>query len=131
MMCFRLRSTLLVLMITGLCLIVLPIFAPARDGNKVITNSVGMKLTLIPAGKFMMGSPAAEEERDGEELQHEVVITKPYYLGVHEVTQEQFQKVYGSNPSFFKAGPDFPVEQVSWNDAAAFCTRLSSQAAEM
>jgi formylglycine-generating enzyme required for sulfatase activity len=77
-----------------------------------------------------MGSPAAEAERDAEELQHEVAITKPFYLGVHEVTQEQYQKVMGKNPAFFNpgkgGGPDHPVEQVRWKEAVEFCNKLSA-----
>ena len=95
---------------------------PATE--KVITNSIGMKMVLIPAGEFMMGSPEGEEERSGDEKQHRIRITKPYYLGVYEVTQEQYEKVTGANPSLFK-GATRPVEQVSWEDAVEFCRKLS------
>jgi len=61
---------------------------------KEITNSIGMKLVLIPAGEFMMGSPEGEEGRNADEQQHRVRITKPFYLGVHEVTLGQFMKFY-------------------------------------
>jgi formylglycine-generating enzyme required for sulfatase activity len=73
--------------------------APAPRKAKQLTNSVGMKLVLIPKGKFTMGSPPSEPGRREEELPHEVEITRPFYLGVHEVTQAQYQKVMGSNPS--------------------------------
>jgi formylglycine-generating enzyme required for sulfatase activity len=99
-----------------------------------LTNSLGMKLALIPAGKFQMGSPADEEERDRDEAQHEVVITKPFYLGVHEVTQGQYQKVMNNNPSFFNStrggSPDHPAENVQWKHATEFCERLSALAEE-
>jgi formylglycine-generating enzyme required for sulfatase activity len=121
-------------MLLGLCALPAPEIVRAQDGNKVMTNSIDMKLALIPAGKFLMGSPATEEERDPEELQHEVVITKPFYLGVHVVTQEQYQKVMGKNPSFFNkdrgGGPDHPVEQVRRHEAVDFCKRLSDLPAE-
>src|SRR5438270_669800 len=65
--------------------------APASA--KAITNSIGMKLVLIPAGKFLMGSPQTEKDRDGDEMRHEVTISRPFYMGAYEVTQEQFQKV--------------------------------------
>jgi formylglycine-generating enzyme required for sulfatase activity len=113
--------------------------AAARNGKPagdelVITNSLGMKLARIPAGKFRMGSPAGEAERDPEELPHEVAITHPFYLGVHEVTQAQYQKVMGKTPSHFNAqrggGPDHPVEQVRWAEAVEFCTLLSNLNAE-
>src|SRR5262249_22980586 len=67
------------------------------------TNSIGMRLVLIPRGRFLMGSPQREKGRSGEELQHIVEITKPFYLGVYEVTQEEFHKVMGYNPSYFSA----------------------------
>jgi formylglycine-generating enzyme required for sulfatase activity len=54
---------------------------------KTITNSIGMKLVLIPKGTFQMGSPIEEEGADGDEAQHQVTISKDYYLGMTEVTQ--------------------------------------------
>ena len=101
-----------------------------RDLPK-ITNSIGMKLVLIPKGKFMMGSPESEESRDENETQHEVTISKDYYLGVYEVTQAQYEKVMGKNPSHFQGAEvgnenaDLPVEKVSWEDAVEFCKKLS------
>jgi len=98
---------------------------PNVPAGMEVTNSIGMKLRLIPAGEFMMGSPG-----DGfGETQHRVSITKPFYLGVTEVTQEQYQKVMGKNPSKFK-GPQNPVENVSWRDAVEFCGKLSAMPAE-
>jgi formylglycine-generating enzyme required for sulfatase activity len=55
------------------------------------TNSLGMKLKLIPAGKFLMGSPANEPGRSNDETQHDVEITQPFYLGIHTVTVGQFR----------------------------------------
>ncbi|MEO1994812.1 MAG: SUMF1/EgtB/PvdO family nonheme iron enzyme [Planctomycetaceae bacterium] len=89
-----------------------------------VTNSVGMKLTLIPPGEFMMGSPESELHRDDDELQHRVQISRPYYLGTFEVTQAQYQQVTGSNPSDFR-GSLQPVQFVSWIEAADFCRKLS------
>jgi formylglycine-generating enzyme required for sulfatase activity/tRNA A-37 threonylcarbamoyl transferase component Bud32 len=102
-----------------------------------LVNSVGMKFVLIPAGRFLMGSPEDEEGRDDDEQQHEVEITKPFYLGVHPVTQAQWREVMGSNPNWFCATgggndevrgqntDDFPVEQVSWEDAQTFLKTLA------
>jgi serine/threonine protein kinase/formylglycine-generating enzyme required for sulfatase activity/Flp pilus assembly protein TadD len=119
-----------------------------------MTNSIGMKFVLIPSGEFMMGSTAreiaecVEQNRVwndgvfGEWLQHEtpqhrVRITRPFYLGRYEVTQEQYKKIVGVNPSWFSiqgagaahvAGEDtsnYPVEHVSYNDAIDFCRKLS------
>ncbi|MCY2991291.1 MAG: SUMF1/EgtB/PvdO family nonheme iron enzyme [Planctomycetota bacterium] len=95
-----------------------------------ISNSIGMKLVLLPAGEFLMGSLDSDRGADANEKpQHRVQITKPFYLGVYEVTQAQYQKVVGSNPSHFK-GESLPVEMVSWDDAVAFCKRLSEVAEE-
>jgi len=85
-----------------------------------------MKLVLIRPGKFMMGSPAAEKDRNKGEVQHEVTLSKPFYVGVTQVTQAQYQAVMGTNPSNFK-GETNPVEQVSWNDATEFCKKLSEK----
>ena len=98
---------------------------------KEITNSIGMKLVLIPKGTFMMGSPETEKGRQENETQHEVTISKDYYLGVYEVTQAQYEKVMGKNPSHFQGAivgnenADLPVENVSWDDAVEFCKKLS------
>jgi formylglycine-generating enzyme required for sulfatase activity len=98
---------------------------------KEITNSIGMKLVLIPKGTFMMGSPEIEEGHQKDENQHEVTISKGYYLGVYEVTQAQYEKVIGKNPSLYQGAivgnenADLPVENVSWHDAVEFCKKLS------
>ena len=97
-----------------------------------IFNSIGMELVLIPKGKFTMGSPASEEDRYENETEHEVTISKDYYLGVTEVTQGQYEKVIGVNPSFWQKrvirksdSSMYPVEQVTWEDAVEFCKELS------
>jgi formylglycine-generating enzyme required for sulfatase activity len=92
-----------------------------------ITNSIGMKLRLIPAGEFMMGSPASDSSASRtEKPQHKGRITKPFYLGMYEVTQAEYEKVMGENPSKDK-GATKPVEMVSWDDAAEFCKKLSAK----
>jgi formylglycine-generating enzyme required for sulfatase activity len=100
-------------------------------------NSIGMKLALIQPGKFLMGASEFEPERDADERpQHEVTITKPFYMGVFQVTQREYQSVMGNNPSYFKGGwfraggPDHPVDRVAWEDAIQFCKRMSGLAAE-
>jgi formylglycine-generating enzyme required for sulfatase activity/serine/threonine protein kinase len=105
----------------------------------ISTNSLGIKLALIPPGEFPMGSPESERERAGNERQHRVRITKPFYLGVYEINQSEFERVMGRNPSYFfntgrqseaATGVDTsrnPVEQVTWYDAVEFCNKLSEK----
>jgi uncharacterized protein (TIGR02996 family) len=104
-----------------------------RPPVPTITNSLGMKLALIPAGRFLMGSPP-EEKGDPDELpRHEVEITRPFFLGVYQVKQSEYEAVMEDNPSGFQSepgGPRHPVESVTWNDAVAFCARLSARRAE-
>ena len=91
------------------------------------TNEVGMEFVLMPAGELLMGSPRGEPGREANERpQHEVRITKAFYIGAHEVTQEQYAAVMGRNPSKFP-GARNPVERVSWHDAVEFCARLSEK----
>jgi formylglycine-generating enzyme required for sulfatase activity len=104
----------------------------AQQSYRIITNSIGMKLVLIPKGTFTMGSPIDEEGRMDDEVQHQVTISQDYYLGVTEVTQGNYEKVMGENPSYYQDGrvedrdsSKFPVEQVSWYDAVEFCEKLS------
>jgi formylglycine-generating enzyme required for sulfatase activity len=87
-------------------------------------NGVNMEMVLIPAGTFMMGSPDSEADRDDNETQHQVTISKPYYLGKYPVTQAQWQQVMGNNPSHFKGDKLLPVESVSWDDTQSFCLKL-------
>jgi formylglycine-generating enzyme required for sulfatase activity len=101
-----------------------------RPSDRVITNSIGMKLARIPKGTFMMGSPETEAGHHISETLHEVTLTKDYYLGVYEVTQDEFRKVMGDNPSHFEGPPSRPVERVSWEDAVEFCKRLSDKPEE-
>lgn len=106
---------------------------------QTVVNSIGMRLVLIPAGEFQMGASESEVgSRVDERPVHRVRITRPFLLDSHEVTQEEYQKVMGINPSNFCSTGDgarkvkgidtrqFPVEQVSWTDAVAFCEKLSA-----
>ncbi len=101
-----------------------------KEQPKLLTNSLGLKLVLIPAGEFLIGSPEDEAERRvSEGPQHEVTIRKPFYLAVTPVTQAQYLTLTETNPSRFNhkngGGGDHPVERVSWEDAVAFCRKLS------
>ena len=98
-----------------------------------IVNSVGMLLMPIPAGQFQMGSPDSDSAADDDEQpQHLVKITKPFYLGVTEVTQGQWESVMHTRPwqgktNGVQEGRDYPASYVSWEDAAEFCRELSEQ----
>jgi formylglycine-generating enzyme required for sulfatase activity len=90
-------------------------------------KNVTMNLVLIPAGKFVMGSPSNENKRDNDEgPQREVSISRPFYMGVYEVTQDQYEAVMGNNPSKYE-GATNPVERVSWKNAMEFCKNLSQK----
>lgn len=96
-----------------------------QDSNK-ITNLLGMEFVLINSGSFMMGSPQAEPERGRDEHQHKVTLTRPFYLQTTEVTQGQYKRVMGENPSYMSScGDDCPVETVSWNSAQEFIKKLN------
>jgi formylglycine-generating enzyme required for sulfatase activity len=97
-----------------------PATPAASPAGKELTLDLGgsatMKLILINPGKFMMGGKG----------QHEVTLTKPFYLGATLVTQAQYEAIMGNNPSRFK-GPTNPVETVLWDDASNFCKKLSAK----
>jgi eukaryotic-like serine/threonine-protein kinase len=90
-------------------------------------NSVKLTMVKIPAGKFLMGSPASERDRqDSESPQHQVSVPE-FYLGQTLVTQAQWLAIMGNNPSHFKGNDKLPVEQVNWLDAIDFCQKLSQK----
>jgi uncharacterized protein (TIGR02996 family) len=106
--------------------------------NAVTANCLAMKLALIPAGEFTMGSPESEGPLQWTELSpRRVQMARPFYLGVYAVTQEEYELVMDANPSEYSRGGFFksrvtgldvarwPVENVSWFDAIEFCNRLS------
>jgi formylglycine-generating enzyme required for sulfatase activity len=89
-------------------------------------KDVKLEMVLVPAGKFKMGSPASEKRRKTNETQHEVTLTKPFYMGKYEVTQEEWQAVMGKNPSIRTKGARLPVTDVSWNDCQEFIKKLNA-----
>ena len=105
--------------------------AVAAEGHpQEVINTLGMKLLRIPAGTFTMGSPASEEQRYDGETQHQVTLSKPFSMGRTEVTQGQWKKVMGTEPwkgeDYVREGDDYPAVYVSWDDAVAFCKKLSA-----
>jgi formylglycine-generating enzyme required for sulfatase activity len=119
-------STLLLIM--GVFFFQLGCSLSQQPDKQSLTNSIGIKLMLIPKGKFLMGSPETEKEDIGE-IQHEVTIDEKFYMGATEVTQAQWFAVMETNPSKFK-GNDLPVESISWEEAVDFCKRLSEMPEE-
>ena len=97
--------------------------------EEVIDLGAGVKieLALIPAGKFIMGSPNTEPGRSTNEIQHEVILSKPFLMGKYEVTQSQWQAIMGNNPSSGDKGPMLPVTDVSWNDCRKFLKNLNEK----
>jgi len=99
---------------------------PEAPKPVMITNSLGMNFVPIPAGTFMMGSPSSESERNNDETQHRVTLTKPFYMQTTEVTQGQWRAVMGGNPSYFgNCGDNCPVEGISWDDCQSFIATLN------
>ncbi len=97
---------------------------PARTASLDLGGGVTLDFVLIPAGSFVMGSD--ENTGDGDESpQHNVTFSRPFYLGKFEVTQAQWIRVMGDNPSEFK-GPTRPVDNVSWLDCQKFLARLAT-----
>jgi formylglycine-generating enzyme len=119
------------------------------DGS--ITSSTGIEMVLIPAGTFIMGSPAREFNRYKEETQHSVTLTKSFYMGKYPVTQKQYRAVMDSQGKIsletntitqkqyrvttdaeedratdkYGKGDNYPVYYVNWFDAIVFCNKLS------
>jgi formylglycine-generating enzyme required for sulfatase activity len=94
--------------------------------TKELVNSFGMHFVLIPAGTFLMGREPAEEGDEDELPQHRVTLSQPFYLQTTPVTQGQWERVMGVNPSLFQeCGEDCPVENVSWDDAQNFIRKLN------
>ena len=87
------------------------------------TNSIGMEFVLVPAG-FVLLEDYVENEFGEKVHRPKAIVSKPFYLGKYQVTQEQWVAVMGSNPARFK-GRNNPVENISWNDAQAFIRQLN------
>ena len=99
------------------------------SGKEEITDlgkDVKLEMILIPAGKFVMGSPASEKGHRVNETQHEVTLTKPFYMGKYEVTQDQWDAVMVNNRSFYR-GPKLPVTSVSWENCQEFIKKLNAK----
>ncbi|MCP4349951.1 MAG: SUMF1/EgtB/PvdO family nonheme iron enzyme [Desulfobacterales bacterium] len=96
------------------------------DWEYSITNTLGMKFVHIPPGEFIMGSPEGENGRFDDETQHIVKLTESFYMQTTPVTQGQWKTIMGDNPSYFKDGVEYPVENVSWHDTQNFIKKLNA-----
>lgn len=95
------------------------------EGEAVWKEPVtGMEFLSVPGGCYTMGSPVRDRDQQPDESPRHKVCVNDFYLGRYEVTQETWQKVMGANPSHFHKGGNYPVEQVSWEDARDFIARL-------
>ncbi|TRU27113.1 MAG: formylglycine-generating enzyme family protein, partial [Microcystis aeruginosa Ma_SC_T_19800800_S464] len=90
-----------------------------------LPNGVTLEMVGLPAGQFLMGSPDSDPDAQSDEKPQHQVKVNSFAIGKYPITQAQYQAVMGNNPSRFKNNPQNPVEDVSWNDAKAFCQKLS------
>ncbi len=114
-------------------------FEGQRAGDEWSANSLRMPFCWCPAGRFTMGSPEDEEGRFEDEDQVEVRLSHGFWIAKYLVTQDEYASLVGTNPSYFSASGGgkgsvagesrgrFPVEEVSWDDAVAFCRRLTDR----
>ena len=99
-------------------------------GNKTpftenLPNGITLEMVNLPAGEFLMGSPDSDSDAQSREKPQHQVQVNSFAIGKYPVTQAQYEAVMGTNPSWFKNNPQNPVEKVSWDDAQAFCQKLS------
>ena len=110
------------------------VYEPSQANHFVdLNSSVNLEMLWVEPGTFTMGSPTGEANRLTDEAEHNVTLTKGFYLGKYEVTQAQYEAVMTGNgnglsatPSNWPGNPNRPVEQVSWDDVQIFLTRLNA-----
>ena len=105
-----------------------PAAVPPKAGDRIVLSIKGVDYAFrwCPSGTFMMGSPASEEKRDNDERQHQVTLSRGFWMLETEVTQLMWESVMGNNPSHFK-GLTLPVESVSWEDCQEFIAKLNDE----
>jgi formylglycine-generating enzyme required for sulfatase activity len=84
-------------------------------------------LVRVPAGRFVMGSPAGEAGRGTDEVPHEVTLSRSFLLGAHEITQREWREVMSTSPSHFHGCEKCPVERVSYDDVQDFLRRVNAR----
>jgi formylglycine-generating enzyme required for sulfatase activity len=123
----RILGIAVVLGLVGALTVMAQEVRPGKAEVIELTKDVKLEMVLIPAVKFKMGSPASEKSRSDREMQHEVTLTKPFYMGKYEVTQEQWKALMGNNPSSRTKGAKLPVTDVSWEDCQTFIKKLNAK----
>jgi formylglycine-generating enzyme required for sulfatase activity len=104
--------------------------APLREpqASGWVEPVTGMRFVLLPSGTFTMGSPDSQRWREPQETAHEVTISRRIFLGVHEVTQEQWHAVMGTRPGWFDGrAPRLPIENITWFEVQQFLARLGER----
>lgn len=131
------KLTLSLMLLLGACLLFVSLVSgeekpPAGGKLREVTNSIGVKLVLIPAGEFQMGSPESDKDaEENEKPRHRVKISKPFYLGKYEVTQGEWKAVMKTEPwkgkKHVKEGDDYPATYIGWKETVEFCQKLSQK----
>ena len=121
----RILGIAIVLGLVGALTVMAQEVKPGKAEVIELGKDVKLEMVLIPAGKFKMGPLKSEKSFLFNETQHEVTLTKPFYMGKYEITQEQWEAVMGKNPSTTK-GAKLPVTNVSWNDCQEFIKKLNA-----
>lgn len=103
-----------------------PLLEP--QGGGWVDPVTGMRFVLLSQGTFTMGSPPGERWREAQEVPHEVTLSRPVHMGVHEVTQQQWHTVMGTRPSWFDGRDQrLPVENVTWFEVQQFVEQLTER----
>ena len=121
----RILGIAMVLGLVGALTVMAQEVKPGKVEVVDLGKDVKLEMVLVPAGKFKMGSPTTEVGYE-DKTQHKVTLTKTFYMGKYEVTQEQWFEIMGVNPSKEK-GRMFPVTGVSWNDCQDFIKKLNAK----
>ncbi len=100
---------------------------PYSGGNEWVDPVTGMKFAWVPKGCYQMGCGNWTSDCSSDEKPVHDVCLDGFWIGKYEVTQDQWEKVMGNNPSYFKKGRDYPVEKVSWDDVQQFIAKLNSK----
>ena len=135
---YRLRTSSIATVEQVFTLFLTDVYEPSNPNHTVdLNSSVNLEMIWVDPGTFIMGSPISEPYRDANETEHNVTLTRGFYLGKYEVTQAQYTAVMTGNndglnpkPSWWPNHPNRPVETVSWIDLQRFLERLNQQEAD-